>query len=435
MAGKHLAAALISIALAALFFIPYISFALQFPLPVSVLSAAAFAAYMAAFYMAARKKDFSEGTLAFSAFLHLTLFSLLMTFTFFNALFTFLAVITIAIAFAIARVFSLRDLLKTTAMFFVVFIAATTLFQPAVSISSTAGAVLSGNWWEALNWIKNNTQECAVVATYWDPGHFITGIAKRPVVFDGASQNAVWSTTGPAGLSQEEIREIAATEKFQARNTTANGEQKTVIETARIQDIATTLFTDNETFAAEILEKYKKPGCSEMYYLATSDLIAKSFWWTYFSTWNPVDKGCATPMSHFQLAGSPRPSASGGTTYTYAGGLPAGCNNQVPGSIIVVDQGGELSAFVSVNNQLLRPEQFFYFTQTQGLLRTAADPQIDGLIWLSPERQTAIFVPPEIKDSMFTRMFFFNGQGLERFEFVNSWGGEVKLFRIRFSGT
>ncbi|MBI3190912.1 hypothetical protein HYZ41_04395, partial [archaeon] len=60
-------------------------------------------------------------------------------------------------------------------------------YLESLKISECAGTVLSDNWWQALNWIKNNTKECAVVATYWDPGHFITGIARRPVVFDGAS--------------------------------------------------------------------------------------------------------------------------------------------------------------------------------------------------------------------------------------------------------
>ena len=43
-----------------------------------------------------------------------------------------------------------------------------------------------------------------------------------------------------------------------------------------------------------------------------------------------------------------------------------------------------------------------------------------------------IHIPPELENSMFTRMFFFNGYGMENFEFVNNWGGEVKLFRVIF---
>jgi hypothetical protein len=28
-------------------------------------------------------------------------------------------------------------------------------------------------------------------------------------------------------------------------------------------------------------------------------------------------------------------------------------------------------------------------------------------------------------------MFFFNGAGLQKFELVNNWGGEVKLYRLK----
>ncbi|MBI4170426.1 MAG: hypothetical protein HY514_01940, partial [Candidatus Aenigmarchaeota archaeon] len=286
----------------------------------------------------------------------------------------------------------------------------------------------------SLNWIRNNTDTCAVVATYWDPGHFITGIAKRAVVFDGASQNALWNTTVAAGLSYEEIREIAASEKFRATNITVNGEAKTLIETARIQDIATTLATDNETLAIKILEKYRKPGCKEMYYLATADLIGKSFWWTYFWSWNPIDKGCATPMSQMGLRQA-RPSTAGGITYVYEGGIPAGCNQQIPGQVVINQQNDSLQAFVLRSNQLEQVEQLVYFTNQGGVLRTQPNAPVKGLIFMEPNRQGIVFIPPEIKDSMFTKMFFFNGQGLQNFEFVDSWGGEVKLFRIKFNDT
>ena len=63
-------------------------------------------------------------------------------------------------------------------------------FQPANALSQGAGTILSPGWFDALTWIEQNTAPCAVVATYWDPGHFITAIAQRAVVFDGASQGA-----------------------------------------------------------------------------------------------------------------------------------------------------------------------------------------------------------------------------------------------------
>jgi hypothetical protein len=51
---------------------------------------------------------------------------------------------------------------------------------------------------------------------------------------------------------------------------------------------------------------------------------------------------------------------------------------------------------------------------------------------VQPDKRVAIFMPPEIQNSMFTRMFLFDGAGLEHFELVNQWGGEVKLYKVNF---
>ncbi len=430
MVNKYLGSAIGSIVFMAAVFLVYI--VLSFPLTYAIGFAVAFLAYIPALYFASKMANFTEKNFTDITFLHLTAATILLAFTFFNMIFLLVVILIVAIAFVVMKTFSIRDLLKTLFMFIIVFIAATTSFQPAVAISAGQGTVLSDNWWNSLNWIRNNTETCAVVATYWDPGHFITGIAKRPVVFDGASQNALWNITAAAGLSDEEIREIAASEKFRATNVTVNGEAKTLIETARIQDIAATLSTDNETLAIKILEKYRKPGCDEVYYLATADLVGKSFWWTYFWSWNPIDKGCATPMSQMGLRQA-RPSTTGGITYVYEGGIPAGCNRQAPGQVIINQQNESLQAFVLRGNQLEPVEQFVYFTNQGGILRTQPNAPVKGMIFMEPNRQGVIFIPEEIKDSMFTKMFLFNGQGLERFQFVDSWGGEIKLFRIRFN--
>ena len=266
---------------------------------------------------------------------------------------------------------------------------------PAISLARGQGTVLSDNWWQSLNWIKQNTEECAVVATYWDPGHFITGIAERPVVCDGASQNSI--------LVVEE-----------------NGKN---ITRSRIQDIATTLLTDNETLAVDILKRYKMPGCSEMYYIASSDLISKSQWWTYFSTWNPVTFGNKYYYFMSPLSQARPLLSENAITYIY----PAGQQQ----SFIVYEQNNSYKAFLQQGGQMLKIEKIVFFTQDGMVMQSEENASVKGLVWLDPSRQMMIFIPPELENSMFTRMYFFNGFGLENFEFVSNWGGEVKLFRVK----
>jgi len=308
---------------------------------------------------------------------------------------------------------------------FIVFLITSFYFDPAVRIARGSGTVLSDNWWVALNWIKNNTPECAVVATYWDPGHFITAIAKRPVVFDGASQNAVLIINKEGNLSDEEIKSLAPTGKYTAEKKVINGTIHTIITRARIQDIGTTLFTDNETLAYEILKAYRKPDCKEMYYLATSDLVGKAHWWTYFATWNPVDKGAPSNYLTLTLTQVRPAIQQNAIAYTYALSQDQ--------AFVIFDRNGTLQPFLQQGNQFAEVQKIFYISKTgEPLFSINNDAQVKGLLWLDASRQVVVFIPPELENSLFTRMFFFNGAGLEKFKFVNSWGGEVKLFKITF---
>ncbi len=280
---------------------------------------------------------------------------------------------------------------------FVIYEANVFYFEPSEQLARGSGTVLSDNWFAALNWIKNNTAECSVVATYWDPGHFITGISRRAVVFDGASQNALFTR--------------------QRGNET--------VTTARIADIATTLYTSDENEAARILSEYKKPGCNEMYYIASADLIGKSHWWTYFATWNPVDKGNGLNYITAQLSGARPIIQQNVIAYTYP------ISQQQ--AFAIYEQNGTMTGFLQQNNQFLRIARIGYFTKDgKFIFGSAQSSDVNGFLWIDPSRSIVIFMQPELERSMFTRLFFFNGAGLNNFELVGNWGGEVKLFKVHF---
>lgn len=336
------------------------------------------------------------------------------------------------IAAAILIIFSLFLLLtkrvqkKEFALVIVIFFVFSELYYfyytPSIFLAKNQGTVLSDNWFNSLNWINNNTPECTVVATYWDPGHFITGIARRAVVFDGASQGDLY--VRPANYTQEGV----VVEQYD------NGINHIVLykdgnkTTARIQDISTTLLTSNETLAIEILKEYRKPGCDDMYYIASGDLIGKSTWWTYFATWNPVDKrGTPYVYATIPLAQARPDIRQNAIIYTYP------ISQQE--SFVIYDLNGSLTVFLQQQGQPqpLKVEKYVYFTSDGiGRIFTQSDAAIEGLVWIEPGNRAILFIPPQLEDAMFTRMFLFNGQGLEHFEFVNNWGGEVKLYKVKF---
>ena len=57
--------------------------------------------------------------------------------------------------------------------------------------------------------------------------------------------------------------------------------------------------------------------------------------------------------------------------------------------------------------------------------------KLDGLIWMDPSFKSLIYFAPEIKDSIFVKTFFYNGEGLDHFKLVYQ-NPEIKLYRIDF---
>ncbi|MEM5868625.1 MAG: STT3 domain-containing protein [Candidatus Aenigmatarchaeota archaeon] len=296
--------------------------------------------------------------------------------------------------------------------------------QRSYYISKYSGTVLTDNWWNALNWIRENTPECAVIATYWDPGHFITGIAERPVVFDGASQNSLRTITLEGNMSREEIEKIIGISNFRIRRFEKDGKYYVNVTTARIQDIATTLLTSDEEQAIKILRRYLIPECNNtMYYIASEDLLWKSQWWTYFSTWDPkTKKGTKYFYIPAQYAG--KKSLGNSTYYLYP-------ISRVE-VLVIKEEGKELDAFLQVQNEMKIIRKFIYFESNFIKEKSYENYEIDGTLFLFPDKSNVIFMNKELENSLFTRMFLLNGAGLKRFELVRNFGGEVKIFKVIF---
>jgi dolichyl-diphosphooligosaccharide--protein glycosyltransferase len=340
----------------------------------------------------------------------------------FDILIAFIFVIVVAAALNLTNMIGRKDAILA-ALLFIIFSQLYLLYYiPDLQIAKGQGTVLSDNWYEALNWIKENTSECAVVATYWDPGHFITGIARRPVIFDGASQSELY--TRPANYTQAGV----VVENYDANIHHIVLYKDGNKTTARIQDASTTLLTSNETLAVDILREYREPGCKDMYYIASADLIPKSTWWTYFSTWNPVDKK-GTPYTYSSIAlGSARPDIKqNAVVYTYP------VSQQQSFILYITNESMIMFLQQQGTAQPIKVEKFVIFDNNgNGRIITQEDAGIQGTVFVEPGNQGIMFIPPELENAMFTRMFLYNGAGLSKFDFVGNWGGELKLFKVVF---
>jgi dolichyl-diphosphooligosaccharide--protein glycosyltransferase len=68
------------------------------------------------------------------------------------------------------------------------------------------GPVIGQGWYDALMWLRRETPEDSIVVAWWDYGHWITSLAERRCVSDGATTNfSTIQATAYAYLSPEDV--------------------------------------------------------------------------------------------------------------------------------------------------------------------------------------------------------------------------------------
>lgn len=264
---------------------------------------------------------------------------------------------------------------------------------------SGVGMEVSQNWIDMLEWLKGNADEKALITTWWDPGHIIAGYTGLRVHADGAH-------CGPADCYPYN-------------------------HNVRIQDMGRIFSTSSEKEAVEILQKYtaltpeqcqevrnkfgdKVPedACgpvSEVYIIASNDLIAKYYWLSFFGT--------GTGRNFFQIPLSNVDQSQGILSYG-------------DGTVSLARREDQWVP-VYQNKYIIKELVYFENGELKYLTFENATDTVDGLLWVDPSFQISIFMDPAIKDSIFVKLFFWNGQGLEHFELKYN-NPEIRLYKVNF---
>jgi hypothetical protein len=300
------------------------------------------------------------------------------------------------------------------------------------SLAAAQGYDIGQNWVDALNWIKDNTDQKSLIVTWWDPGHIITGFTGRAVMADGAH-----CTPDSCVPYNHNIR---------------------------IQDMGFAFSTNNENDSLQVLEKYQQltpdqcqqlkqkfgnavpdAACdkiSSMYLIASADLIGKYYWLSYFgSCLNKyglqTGQSCYTisPPDFKSIGDSQCASGTANCNFIQLGLSNYGSDNQ--GGIAAYYYGGG-AITIAVRNNTLIPilnnkyiaNEILFFQNGRILGRTFnTSDTVPGTVWIDPSFQSVIYMNPNIRNSVFTHLFFFNGQGLNSFQLVYD-NGEVKIFKV-----
>jgi dolichyl-phosphooligosaccharide-protein glycotransferase len=334
---------------------------------------------------------------------------------------------TVISGYIIGNLFSyLRK--KSTIVFSIIFgiiaLLAISFLSNAIQLgNANTGMILSQNWYDALDWLKAHGDKNTLVTTWWDPGHIITGYTGLKVMADGAHCDITDCIPYNHNI--------------------------------RIRDMGRTFSTTNETESVSILDKYvdltpeqRKDARDKwgqimpadafdpvdtMYVIASSDLIQKYYWLSYFGSYNDsTQTGDGRNYIYFQFSGFDQ---SGFLTYK---------NSQIPLTITLLEKDGKPMAVANypqqgIRNAVIRDLMYFQNSTSVKLSYNSTNNTLDGLFWVDPGFTVAIFMDSQVRDSIFTNMFFFDGNGvnefniskLSHFELVYE-NPEIKIFKVGF---
>ncbi|MBS3055466.1 MAG: hypothetical protein J4452_03180 [Candidatus Aenigmarchaeota archaeon] len=267
-----------------------------------------------------------------------------------------------------------------------------------IGAQSGGGFEISQNWVDALTWLKQNADKNALISTWWDPGHIITGFTGLKVHADGAhcgpdecfpyNHNVRIQDMGRIFSTSSENESVSILKKY------------TFLTTQQCQEV-------KNMFGSAVPSNACNP-VTEEYLIASNDLIGKYHWMSFF--------GGGTAQDYIQLPLNNVDQQNGILSY-------------LNGEITLVRRN---DTWVPVyNNKLIIKEVVYFDNNQMKYEKSNSTDAIDGLVWVQPDYRSIIFMQPEVRNSIFTKLYFFNGQGLSHFKLVYA-NDELKIFKVIF---
>jgi len=313
-------------------------------------------------------------------------------------------------------------------------------------------------WYDTLIGIKNNSTD-AIITSWWDFGHWFTEIAQRRVTFDGANQGERIYWVGKSLLTSDEDVAMGILRMLNCGHESAPHilEKYMDNDTVKSIDILNKIIVVDKNNASKILkenglddsaiqEVLNATHCSDLipsYYITSEDMVGKAGVWAHFGSWdfkraemyNKVkqlsqNEGVALLTTKYNLSQeeadkiyyeiqtinadqwiSPWPSYMGGP-------YPA----QVKDNIVTCSNGVKVnlknySAEIPTQKGIIDADSIVYATKDDLVEKKSG--QTNGVsIALIPSGKSynCLLMDPLLAKSMFTRLFFFDGQGSQHFK-------------------
>jgi dolichyl-phosphooligosaccharide-protein glycotransferase len=325
------------------------------------------------------------------------------------------------------------------------------MLKSANAVAKGEAPSMNDAWYNALIKIRDETQEDAIITSWWDFGHWFKAIADRPVTFDGASQNspkAHW--VGKLFLTDNEEEAIGILRMLDCGSETAyNLLYEETNDRLLTKEVIDKIILEDRNTARNTLSQYitdpdkilENTHCDppEALIITSEDMVGKAPVWAHFGSWNferafifntikannkensikiiteTLDKteeeaeryyselkGIAEEEANAWIAPYPGYSGTGecqdqnGTIY---------CTNGV-----IIDLN-EKAAYMQVEGGAA-PVKVFKDGSTTHINEEGAEI---GVAYI-PEQNISVIMDQKLVDSIFTELYYYRGGNLNNFE-------------------
>ena len=366
-------------------------------------------------------------------------------------------------------------------------------FQSASAIVKHEVPLINDEWYESLQKINNEADSAAIINSWWDYGHWFKAIGDRAVTFDGTSQespNVHW--IGSVLLTSDEDSAVGILRMVDCGQDLAyieiNNRLKDQVQSIDlIRGIVKVGYKDaeqilsKEGFTAEERQKilnYSHCNPPEDYFITSYDMVGKSGVWAHFGSWdfdrsyifntlqkegyngNP-DASVSFLQQRFNYSKedaekiyydvnglksndevnswiAPWPSYSGTTPCSKIDNKTINC--PIGQGIEVKVDVVSLQANIETTQGIKHPDSVVMPQKDGSIKEKMFNDTIGVSMVIIPEdgRYIAVLSSKELANSMFTRLFFLNGQGTAHFEkfsdLTDITGGRIIVWKVDWEG-
>ena len=318
--------------------------------------------------------------------------------------------------------------------------------------------------WNAMQWVDQTQPEDTVITSWWDFGYLFEVAADRQVTFDGGSQTgerAFWlgqaMTTDDLELSAGIFRMLntkgTLADEYLINVTGEPGKATDILidilpRTADdAQKVVQSKYGLTADQAKQLMEYSHPKNPRPTIFVASSDMLTKAGWWTYFGAWDFDNQTSENYNYHIPYTSvNVKPGHSEKVQLLEDQGMTVNAviergsgNNTTTGQVesVYTENGEPIKVNGSDYNPLKASRLIViengYLMKNESI-KGADDGNYTLFIMGQDDGYTPILIDKHLENSMFTKLYLMGGSGQNIFEPVHAENG-VMLFNVNFNNT